>query len=426
MKTKAVRLYGKMDLRLEEFELPEIKDDEILACVISDSICMSSYKAASQGADHKRVPNDVAENPVIIGHEFCGKLVKVGAKWADQFKEGDKFVIQPALNYKGSLAAPGYSYQYIGGDATYVILPHEVMELGCLLPYDGEAYFYGSLTEPMSCIVGGFHANYHTTAGSYVHKMECKERGNMAILAGAGPMGLGCADYAIHGGNPPSLLIITDIDDARLARAAQLTTVEDAAAHGVKLLYVNTNNIENPVEYLRELTGGAGYDDVFVYAPVKPVVEMGDALLAHDGCLNFFAGPTNPEFSAMFNFYNVHYGATHIVGTSGGNTDDMKESIKLMSEGKINPAGMITHIGGLDSVAETTLNLPHIKGGKKLVYTHINLPMTAIEDFGKAAEEHKGTELGDLFADLDVICKEAGGLWCAKAEERILKLAADL
>ena len=426
MKTKAVRLYGKMDLRLEEFELPEIKDDEILACVISDSICMSSYKAASQGADHKRVPNDVAENPVIIGHEFCGKLVKVGAKWADQFKEGDKFVIQPALNYKGSLAAPGYSYQYIGGDATYVILPHEVMELGCLLPYDGDAYFYGSLTEPMSCIVGGFHANYHTTAASYVHKMECKERGNMAILAGAGPMGLGCADYAIHGGNPPSLLIITDIDDARLARAAQLTTVEDAAAHGVKLLYVNTNNIENPVDYLRELTGGAGDDDVFVYAPVKPVVEMGDALLAHDGCLNFFAGPTNPEFSAMFNFYNVHYGATHIVGTSGGNTDDMKESIRLMSEGKINPAGMITHIGGLDSVAETTLNLPHIKGGKKLVYTHINLPMTAIEDFGKAAEENKGTELGDLFADLDVICKEAGGLWCAKAEERILKLASDL
>ncbi len=426
MKTKAVRLYGRMDLRLEEFELPAIKDDEILACVISDSICMSSYKASSQGADHKRVPDDVAENPVIIGHEFCGKIVEVGAKWQDQFKPGDKFVIQPAINYKGSLASPGYSYQYIGGDATYVIIPHEVMELGCLLPYDGDAYFYGSLTEPMSCIVGGFHANYHTTPGSYIHKMECKERGNMAILAGAGPMGLGCADYAIHGGNPPKLLIITDIDDARLARAAQLTTVEDAAAHGVKLVYVNTNGVENPVEYLRSLTDGEGYDDVFVYAPVKPVVEMGDALLARDGCLNFFAGPTNPEFSAMFNFYNVHYGATHIVGTSGGNTDDMKESIKLMTEGKINPAGMITHIGGLDSVAETTLNLPHIKGGKKLVYTHINLPMTAIEDFAKAAEENKDNELGQLFADLDVLCKEAGGLWCPKAEERILKLASDL
>ena len=41
MKTKALRLYGANDLRLEEFELPEIKDDEILAEVISDSICMS-------------------------------------------------------------------------------------------------------------------------------------------------------------------------------------------------------------------------------------------------------------------------------------------------------------------------------------------------------------------------------------------------
>lgn len=45
MKTKAVRLYGEMDLRLDEFELPEMQDDEIMAEVITDSLCMSSYKA---------------------------------------------------------------------------------------------------------------------------------------------------------------------------------------------------------------------------------------------------------------------------------------------------------------------------------------------------------------------------------------------
>ena len=90
MKTKAIRLYGVNDLRLEEFDLPEIKDDEILARVVSDSICMSSFKAAEQGADHKRVPNDVATNPVIIGHEFCGDIVKVGKKWQGKFKEGSK------------------------------------------------------------------------------------------------------------------------------------------------------------------------------------------------------------------------------------------------------------------------------------------------------------------------------------------------
>ena len=149
MKTKAVRLYGKNDLRLEEFELPKIKDDEILAKVVCDSICMSSYKASHEADIHKRVPRDIAQNPVIIGHEFAGELVEVGSKWSGRFKAGDKFSIQPALNYEkgpvGVLSAPGYSYRFIGGDATYVVIPNEVMEQGCLLPFTGEGYYPGAL-----------------------------------------------------------------------------------------------------------------------------------------------------------------------------------------------------------------------------------------------------------------------------------------
>ena len=81
MQVKGVRLYAKDDIRLEEFELPEIKDDEILVKVMSDSICMSTWKMVKQGADHKRVPADVADHPIIIGHEFAGDIVKVGKKW---------------------------------------------------------------------------------------------------------------------------------------------------------------------------------------------------------------------------------------------------------------------------------------------------------------------------------------------------------
>lgn len=414
MKTKAVRLYGVNDLRLEEFELPEIKDDEILAHIISDSICMSTHKAADQGTAHKRVPDDIAENPVIVGHEFCGKIVKVGAKWQSKYKEGDEFVIQPALNYKGSLASPGYSYKYIGGDATYVVIPHEVMELDCLLPYSSDAYFYGSLSEPVSCIIGGFHANYHTKAGHYVHEMGIKEGGKTAILAGVGPMGLGAIDYAVHCDRKPSLLVVTDIDTARLARAESILTAEEAAKNGVKLVYLNTADCEDPVKTLRELSGGDGYDDVFVFAPVKSVVEQGDAILGRDGCLNFFAGPTNPAFSASFNFYNVHYASTHIVGTSGGNVDDMKEAIAMMSCGRMNPAIMITHVGGLDSVADTTINLHKIPGGKKLVYTNISMPMTAIADFAELGKTD------EKFAALAEIVGRHNGLWCAEAEKYLL------
>lgn len=415
MNTKAVRLYGKNDLRLEQFELPPIGDDEILARVISDSICMSSYKATKQGAEHKRVPNDVAQNPVIIGHEFCGEILQVGAKWADRYTVGEKYVIQPALNYKGSLDAPGYSYAYIGGDATVIIIPNEVMLMDCLLPYTGDAMFKGSLTEPYSCVVGAFNASYHTKRGTYVHDMGIREGGKMAILAGAGPMGLAAIDYAVHGEHKPSLLVVTDINAARLQRAASILTVEEAAENGVTLRYENTWNID-ATELLRRVVPD-GFDDVFVLAPNTSLVESADSILAPDGCINFFAGPTDPNFAAPINFFNVHYSSTHVVGTSGGNADDMRKALELICSGTLHPAALVTHIGGLDCVIETTRRLPQIPGGKKLIYTGVSLPLTAIADF-----EEKG-KTDPMFRKLHEICSRNNGLWCAEAEQVLLQTA---
>jgi len=421
METKAVRIYGKKDLRLEEFELPEMKDDEILAHVISDSICMSSHKAALQGADHKRVPDDIHINPTMIGHEFAGIILEVGKKWQHKFRKGQKFSIQPAMAQTGSLDAPGYSFRYIGGDATYIIIPNIVMEADCLLQYNGEAFFPASLSEPMSCIVGAFHASYHIPPGTYIHEMGIRKGGKMAILAGVGPMGLGAIDYALHNpGRKPGLLVVTDIDDSRLSRAACLFTPENAKKEGVKLIYVNTAKVDDPVKHLKDITGGTGYDDVFIFAPVKPVIEQGDAILGFDGCLNFFAGPTNPEFKAEFNFYNVHYAFTHIVGTSGGNTDDMRESLKLMSEGKINPAVMITHVGGLDAVVETTLNLPQIPGGKKLIYTNISMPLVSLYKLTEKEEDNI------LYAGLHEIVAKNDYIWSLEAEKYLLANAKQI
>ncbi len=416
MKTKAIRLYGKNDIRLEEFELPEMQEDEILAQIVSDSICMSSYKAAIQGPDHKRVPNDVDKNPIILGHEFCGKILKVGKKWEGQFQEGQKFSVQPAIAHKDNpYAAPGYSFKYIGGGATHVIIPNVIMEEGALLPYEGDSYFYGSLAEPMSTIIGAFRANYHhVKPGSYEHEMGVKPGGNMAILAGVGPMGLGAIDYALHNERKPKLLVVTDINEERLARAASIYTVEDAAKNGVELIYVNTASPDKGVDYIMSLTDGKGYDDVFVFAPVKPVVEMGNQIMGYDSCMNFFAGPTDQSFSANFNFYDVHYSNHHIVGTSGGNTEDLRIALDMMGKGQINPIAMITHVGGLNSAPETTLNLPNIPGGKKLVYTNIEMDMVAINDF-----REKG-KTDPLFAKLADIVEQNNGLWCADAEKYLL------
>ena len=100
------------------------------------------------------------------------------------------------------------------------------------------------------------------------------------------------------------------------------------------------------------------------------------------------------------------------MGTSGGNTDDMRESLKMMAAGALRTEVMITHVGGLDAVVETTLNLPHIKWGKKLIYTQIEMPLVAIEDFGKSDDP--------MLLALDEICRRHNGLWSAEAEKYLL------
>jgi threonine dehydrogenase-like Zn-dependent dehydrogenase len=404
-----------MDLRLEEFELPEIKDDEILAKIYSDSLCMSTYKLAIQGKKHKRAPQNMDTHPIITGHEFAGIIVKVGKKWQDQFKPGMRFAQQPALNYKGSMASPGYSYEYYGGDCTYCIFPHETMEVGALMPFTGDAFYKASLGEPLSCSIGAMHAQYHTKQGVYHHEMGLKRGGNLIIMGGCGPMGLGAVSYGVVCDYHPKRIVVTDVNDEKIARAKEVVSPEWAKKYGVELLYVNTAKMEDARAGLMELTDGHGYDDVLIYVPIPAVAELGNSVLAYDGCMSFFSGPSDKNFSAKVNLYDCHYNATHIMGTTGGNNDDLIEANKLAAEGIIDPAVMVTHVGGIDSIAEATKHLPELPGGKKLAYTQFNMPMTAISDFGKLGEKDP------FFKELDACCKAHKGLWNAEAEKLIFK-----
>ena len=171
---------------------------------------------------------------------------------------------------------------------------------------------------------------------------------------------------------------------------------------------------------IKSVNGGEGYNDVMVFAPVPALIQQGSALLAYLGCMNFFAGPSHADFMASINFYDVHYMGHHIVGSSGGNTQDLQDSMNYAAQGLITPSVMITHVGGIDSVAATTLALPKIPGGKKLVYTHVSMPMTAITDFAKLGETDP------YFAALAEICGRNKNLWCSEAEAYVLKHAPRL
>lgn len=410
MKTRAVRLYGENDVRLEEFELRPITSGEILIKIISDSVCMSTHKTILQGAKHLRVPNDVAEHPVIVGHEFCAEVVEVGDKWKDKFSVGDKVVMPPVLSYLGGAKTVGYSFGEIGGVSTYSIVYEHILDNDFLIKLNSDSYFNGSLIEPASCVIRGYKASLHLD-----EELEpvsgIKAGGKLAILAGCGPMGLVAIDIALHGPVKPSLVVVTDIDKSRLDRAESLFSPEEAAKDGIKLIFANTSERDE----LMKLTDGTGFDDVFVYAPVPAVVELADSLLGFDGCLNFFAGPIDKNFGARFNFYNVHYAQHHVSGTSGSTPGDMKDIVDLIGEKRLDPSVMITHIGGIDAAISTTVDLPKIPGGKKLIYTHIELPLTALSEFAELGKTD------ERFKVLDELVKKSNGLWNAEAEKYLLQ-----
>ncbi|RKY02585.1 MAG: L-sorbose 1-phosphate reductase [Spirochaetes bacterium] len=415
MRTKAVRMYGKKDLRLEEFELRKINDNEILAQVISDTICMSTYKAVIQGRDHKRVPNDINVNPIIIGHEFAGIIIEVGQKLKNKYNIGERFALQPNINYKGLGFAPGYSFTDFGGDAAHIIIPNYVIENGFLLKYNGDAFFKASLAEPLSCIISALRASYHVDKQNGKHLMGIKDRGRMIIIGGCGPMGLGTIDLIINWEKKPKLLVVTDINEDRLRNAKRFIPPSQAKERGVELIYCNTKNIKNVVQHLLDISSDHGYDDIMIMAPVVEVVEQADKITSEDACINFFSGPTDKSFSARINLYDVHYKGKHIIGTSGGNTEDMKIALKLIEDNLIHPEVMITHIGGLNAVINTTLNLPHLPGGKKLIYTNINLDLIPLNELLSIGSKNP------LFQNLYKIIKPNKFLWSAEAENYLLK-----
>ena len=407
MKTTALRLYGAMDLRLETFELPEIKEDEILLRVESDTVCASTYKAVKQGSNHKRVPPDIAEHPVIIGHEMCGTIEKVGKSLVSEWKVGQRVVIQPALKLESGYD-PGYSYQYIGGNATYAVVPKIVLDRGCLVPYEGDAFFKGSLVESLGCILRAYKGCYHTNYENYVRTDGAKRGGRFAILGGAGPMGIGAVALA-SGYAGVGQVVVTDINADRLADAERKFTPSAAKKQGTELIYLNTDGMEDPVAKLKELSKG-GFDDVFVMVPSPALFSMAEAICREDGCINFFAGPAVHELPGSLNLYRVHYDGIHVVGTAGSIPEDTIDVIHLIEENKVDPSAIVSHILGLKDAAAAVFGMEKPSGAKKVCYPHLDIPMIAIDELGEWGKKDP------MYAKLDEIVKKNGGVWSAEAE----------
>lgn len=417
MKTQAVRLHGEMDVRFGEFELPEIKEDEVLLHVICDTVCMSTYKAVKQGSKHKRVPNDIEKNPIILGHEMCCEIAQVGGALKDKWQVGQKVVIHPALKLANGFD-PGYSYTYIGGNSRYAVVPNFVLERGCMLPFNSDGYFSGSLVESLGCDLRGYKAMYHTDSETYERRGGIKKGGKVAILAGAGPMGIGAVELAI-GYYGVKQIVVSDINGERLNEAAQRCSVEKAKARGTELIYLDTSKLSDATAELIKISDG-GFDDVVIMAPVPALFTMAGDICREDGCINMFAGPVAHDLAAPINIYRIHYDGIHIVGTTGSIPEDAKDVIRLIEDGSVNTGALISHIVGLKALPQTIFDMVNHSGAKKVCYNDIDIPLIAIKDLDELGKTNP------LYKKLGEIVREHGGVWCAEAERYLLKNAPKL
>ena len=414
MITEAVRLYGAKDLRVEKFELPAITENEILMRMVTDSVCASTYKAVIQGNKHKRVPENVAECPIITGHELCGEIVEVGKNWQDKWKVGQYAVIQAALKLENGYD-PGYSYPYVGGNMIYAVVPSVVMERNCLLHYDGKSFYEGSLAEPFACCLRAFKGMYHVDPSNCVRTDGAKRGGKLAILGGAGPMGLASIELAV-GYAGCSQVVVTDLSQDRLDYAMTKCSPERAKARGCELIYLNTSNLDDPAAKLIELSNG-GFDDVFVMVPVAGLLTMAEKICTTDGCINFFAGPAIHDLQGSLNLYRVHYDGIHLLGTAGSTPQDMIDCLDLAKNGDINPGALVSHILGLGAVPEAIYAMERPNGAKKICYNALDIPLVALADFAELGKTDP------MWARLDELVKANGGLWCYEAEQYLLENA---
>ena len=343
MKVKGVRLYGVKDIRLEEFEIPEIAEDEILLKIECNGIAVSTLKEITLAQRHLRVPKNIKKNPVLIGHEFSGTIAKVGTRWKEDYQEGKQFVLVPEIPHQ--IESPGYSYPYFGGAATYCIIPADVIEKGCLLQYEADSFYELAQAQALYSIVGSFHSNYHSKEGTHDHISGIKEGGNTIILGGAGPMGLMAIRYVLGMKKKPRRLVITDTNQERLEKVRKMIPMQEGTRHGIELYYINPSMFTDSVPVLLAITNEKGYDDVFVYAPPKCVAEIGNRIMAMDGCMNIYASTADKNYRAGMNIYGSHYLKTKLIGSSGGLRSDLIEALDLITTGKINPAVGITQIG---------------------------------------------------------------------------------
>jgi threonine dehydrogenase-like Zn-dependent dehydrogenase len=150
---------GLSSLTVAERPVPAISPDQLLVRIDACGICFSDIKILNLGPEHPRLRGrDFTREPVVMGHETSMTVVQVGEGLRGRFAEGQRFLIQADVYYRGEGLAFGYKLP--GGYSQYQVISREILEgdEGCyLLPVSERlSYAQAALCEPWACVEAAY------------------------------------------------------------------------------------------------------------------------------------------------------------------------------------------------------------------------------------------------------------------------------
>lgn len=399
----AVRLSGTgfENLSIDRVPVPDVGPSQILCRVDASGVCSSNLKLISQGSSHSLINGwDASRYPLTLGEEASLTVVRVGEALQDQYVAGQRLAIQPAVdlppinhreryndNAAGmTKAAVGYT---LGGMlAEYFVVPEEVIAGRCLLPLpdDDLPFFAVSIAEPIACA--------HKSQEQHVHLVKDGPvaprlpqlgllRGGTTVIMGAGTIGRMHAELALRFA-PKHLIISAKGEEA--GRKVVDSLGAKAGQQNVNLHVVDPGGLVEAVSRISP----AGADDVIVAVGSQAAQQEALSLLNRGGVANLFGGLPRGRHLLELDSLDVHYRETRVVGSSGGDPWDMKDTLDLLASGSFDAGNYVYGVGGLEHTIEILERMSRERvNGRAIVYPHAAATEFTKVDYWSAQREQK-------------------------------------
>lgn len=323
---------GVGSIQYREVDPPSIGETELLVKVGAASICATDLRIVESG--HHLIPEGQRR---ILGHEFAGEIVEVGA-CVEGFDTGMRVAVAPNVGCgtcrycRGGLThlcAQNQAFGIVrdGGFAEYVKIHGKAIEQGNLIPLDGGTSFEeAALAEPLSCC--------HNALRSVATRP-----GDSVLIVGAGPMGMLHLQVQKMAGASP--LMVADLADNRLRMAER---------YGPDVL-INPEN-EDIREAVMRHTAGEGVDVIVAAVPSPRVQQEAVRLAAKLGRINLFGGLPKGRSEVSLDTNVIHYKGIVVTGTTGASLADYETAVRLILRKKIDVTSLISKQFPIEQVKE--------------------------------------------------------------------------